>query len=618
MAALRMSDDVSTLHARAAAQGVQLQHEDAFGRTIDVPAATLRHILDAMGAARVAPQQVPPQPIDRRRCFTMADLAQDRLWGLSVQLYGLRSRRNWGMGDFTDLAALAQTMAGFGAAAIGVNPLHALFPVAPGHCSPYSPSSRAFLNPLYIDPEAAPGWSTAGPAIVADPAFAADLEKVRAAELIDYPSIAALKRRALLAAFRAFEAGDLPEREDFLAFVEQGGSGLRRFVTFEALHEQALADGLGWSWRDWPDGLDDPESAAVRRFADAHAERLRFGQYLQWVADRQLARAQERAKAAGMPIGIYRDLAVAVDPSGASAWSHQGAIASGVSVGAPPDPFNALGQNWGLAPFSPTGLLAGDRRSLSDDIEANMRHAGALRIDHVMGLMRLFWIPEGMAPEAGAYVRYPLERLLATVGGGSRARRCLVIGEDLGTVAPGFRRKMSAAGLMSYRLLYFERQASGALIPPSRYPKNALVSVSTHDLPTLQGFWQERDLDWRDRLGLHASDAEQEATRRDRARDKEAMRRAFERAGMALASEPDAEALAFAAHRYLALTRSRLLMVQIEDVLGEVEQANLPGTVDEHPNWRRRLPLSIEDLADQPRLGMIAGIMKDCGRSIDG
>ncbi len=615
-----MTADIADLQKRAEAAGLQLRHSDAFGKTIEVSKQTLRHVLNALGTAFPPPPETPARRARPRRGFTMADLGHDRLFGLSVQLYGLRSRRNWGIGDFTDLATLAAIMADQGAAAIGVNPLHALFPAEPGHCSPYSPSSRQFLNPLYIDPEAAPGWEAVRSEVMGrgKGAFAGDLERARAAELIDYPLVASLKRQALLATFGAFEKSDHPEHATFDAFVERGGENLEHFAIFEALHEHALAGGLGWSWRDWSEGLGDPSSEAVLRFADQHTERIRFSQYLQWLADRQLALAQERALAAGMPIGIYRDLAVAVDPSGAAAWSHQGAVVSGVTVGAPPDQFNPLGQNWGLAPFSPAGLHADANNPLRADIEANMRHAGALRIDHVMGLMRLFWIPEGAPPEAGAYMRYPLDRLLAMIGAASRERRCLMIGEDLGTVAPGFRRRMSAVGLMSYRLLYFERQASGALTPPSRYPRNALVSVSTHDLPTLQGFWQARDLDWRDRLGLHPSEAARDAARLDRERDKEVLRRAFDKAGMALGSAPEPDDLTLAAHRYLAATPSRLMMVQIEDVLGEVEQANLPGTIDEHPNWRRRLPVMIEDFSRQPMLRRVAEIMKASGRNIGG
>jgi 4-alpha-glucanotransferase len=489
-----MTDDDTALRELAERQGIQIRHKDAFGKQVEVSGETLQKLLRALGCPASTPAEIeralhgraaPPAAGrgGRQRCFTMADLGRDRLWGLTVQLYGLTSARNWGIGDFTDLAELAETMAGFGAAAIGINPLHALFPAEPGHCSPYSPSSRQFLNPLYVDLEALPEWREVAPTLLDDVHFAETLKAVRSADLIDYPAVAGLKRRAFEAVFRAFEASELqrstPRGKAFLAFVEQGGLAVARFACFEALHEHAQEKDLGWSWRSWPDGLGDPASDAVRRFAEEHADRIRFSQFQQWVADEQLGRTQARALAAGMPLGLYRDLAVAVDPAGAAAWSHQQAIAGGVAVGAPPDQFNPLGQNWGLAPFSPAGLLAEEFDPLRADIDANMRHAGALRIDHVMGLMRLFWIPEGAAPEDGAYVTYPLDRLLAVVGEESTARRCLVIGEDLGTVAPGFRRKMAAAGLMSYRLFYFERSRAGGLKAPKHYPENALVSVST-------------------------------------------------------------------------------------------------------------------------------------------
>lgn len=632
-----MSEADDGLRRLAERWGIDVRHQDAFGQMIDVSAGTLRHILATLGCPAATPAAVQqglraPSPniahekkrhrSHRSRCVTMADLGHDRLWGLSVQLYGLRSGRNWGIGDFTDLGDLAEIMASTGAAAIGINPLHALFPAEPGHCSPYSPSSREFLNPLYIDLEAAPEWRAVRSPGRRPATFARDLATVRAAELIDYRLVASLKRQALEALFQRFRDHELAHgtarAKAFLDFVERGGPDLARFACFEALHEHALANDFGWSWQDWPDGLDDPESDGVRRFADAHADRIRFSQFQQWLADEQLGRAQARAKAAGMPIGLYRDLAVAVDPTGAAAWSRQQAIASGVAVGAPPDPFNALGQNWGLAPFSPAGLLADDLEPLAADLGANMRHAGALRIDHVMGLRRLFWIPAGAAPEAGAYVSYPLERMLDVVARESQAQSCIVIGEDLGTVPPGFRRKVAAAGLLSYRLFYFERSRSGGPKPPARYPKEALVSISTHDLPTLQGFWHGRDLAWRERLGLHPSPAAKQAAEQERTRDLDKMASAFSRAGFPLASDDDVRSLTLAAHSYLAATPSRLMMVQIEDLLGEIEQANLPGTVGEHPNWRRRLPIPIEALADQPLFGEIADIMKQAGRSIDG
>ncbi|HEX5795467.1 MAG TPA: 4-alpha-glucanotransferase, partial [Geminicoccaceae bacterium] len=321
-----------------------------------------------------------------RRCFAPSDLGHDRLWGLTAQLYGLRSADDWGIGGFSELARLAEQAAGLGAGSLGVNPLHALFPASPDHCGPYSPSSRLFLNALYIDVTAVPEFAecAAAEAMTAAPAFRERLAAARSASLVDYPAVAALKLPILERLFTWFRERHLADGEasrragSFRAFTSQMGDALRRQACFDALHEHALATGGSWSWRDWPAGLRDPESAAVERFARDHAERIEFHQYLQWLADEQLRQAQERSRAAGMPIGLYRDLAIGVAPGGAMTWANPGVAMVGASVGAPPDIHNPLGQNWGLAPFSPTGLRERAYRPFGDDLRHNMRHAGAL------------------------------------------------------------------------------------------------------------------------------------------------------------------------------------------------------------------------------------------------
>jgi 4-alpha-glucanotransferase len=567
-----------------------------------------------------------------RRCFAPSDLGHDRLWGLTAQLYGLRSADDWGMGSFSELARLAEQAAELGAAALGVNPLHALFPARPDHYGPYSPSSRLFLNVLYIDVTAVPEFAecAAAEAMTAAPGWRQRLAAARSANLVDYPAVAALKLPVLERLFTWFRqrhlAGDQPSARGigFRAFTSEMGEGLRRQACFDALHEHALATGGSGSWQDWPAGLRDPESAEVERFAREHAERIEFHQYLQWLADEQLREAQERARAAGMPIGLYRDLAIGVAPNGAMTWANPGVAMVGASVGAPPDIYNPLGQNWGLAPFSPTGLRERAYRPFGDDLRHNMRHAGALRIDHAMGLMRLYWIPDGAAPAQGAYVRYPLQDLLRTVALNSARARCLVIGEDLGTVAKGFRHATARAGVLSYRLLYFERSKAGGFLGPRSYPANALISVSTHDLPTLAGFWSARDLAWRDRLELWPDGAAAAGAYADRRIGRRRLIAALKRAGLLadeFAAEEDeqlpAEVL-LAAHRFLAGAPSALMMLQIEDALGEVEQANLPGTVDQHPNWRRRLPLGLDELADHPMLRELAHMLDQAGRSARG
>jgi 4-alpha-glucanotransferase len=553
-----------------------------------------------------------------------------RLWGLTTQLYGVRSRRNWGMGDFTDLADLAEQAAPLGASAIGVNPLHALFPADASHISPYSPSSRLFLNVSYLDPEAVPDFaeSIEARSLLDDAGFRAELDRARAAELVDYPAAWRLKLRVLELMFRSFRArhlaGASARADAFRTFRTEMGEALERQARFDALHEQALRTTGTWSWQQWPEPLRHPDSPEVDAFAREHRERVDFFAYLQWQADQQLGQAQARACAAGMRLGLYNDIAVGVSPAGATAWANPGISLSGVSAGAPPDLFNLHGQNWGLAPLSPAGLREHAYGLFAATLRHNMRHAGAVRIDHVMGLERLFWIPDGAAAADGAYVRYPFADLTRIIALESERQRCLVIGEDLGTVPRGFRPAMQRAGLLSCRVFYFEREQGGTFVPPEGYPRRALVSVSTHDLPTLRGFWTGRDLKWRDLLARFPDADASRSAHAARDRDRVLLLQALRRAGLLPAGldpehppdEPSDE-LVLAVHRYLARTPGHLLMVQLEDALGEEEQPNLPGAM-EHPNWRRKLGRALERFADAPLVGRIAEAMAAAGRSCRG
>ncbi len=559
------------------------------------------------------------------RCHGPA--SPSRLWGVTGQLYGLRSGRNWGMGDFTDLADLTERAAALGASAVGINPLHALFPADANHVSPYSPSSRLFLNVFYLDPEAVPDLaeSSEARALLNDAGVRREREQARAAGLVDYPAVWRLKLRVLEHLFASFQKRHLAASSEraraFRAFRAEMGGALEQHAVFDALHEHALQTGKGWSWHDWPASLRRPDTPEVAAFAREHRERVDFFAHLQWLADQQLAAAQRRARAAGMPLGLYQDIAVGVNPASAMAWANPAVTLSGVSAGAPPDWFNLEGQNWGLAPLSPVGLRETGYAVFAAALRHNMRHAGAVRIDHVMGLQRLFWIPAGAAPAEGAYVRYPFADLARIIALESERHRCVVIGEDLGTVPRGFRPAMQRAGMMSCRVLYFERAQDGAFAPPEAYPRQALVSVSTHDLPTLRGFWTSRDLRWRELLGRFPDEAALVNARAERARDRVLLLRALQRAGLLPAGTdperpPDelSDELALAAHRYLAATPGNLVMVQLEDAFGEEEQPNLPGTV-EHFNWRRRLGRTLEELADVPLLREIAGAMVAAGRS---
>ena len=551
----------------------------------------------------------------------------NRLWGLIAQLYGVRSARNWGMGDFTDLADLADRAAAAGAGAVGVNPLHALFPADPNHISPYSPSSRLFLNVLYLDVEAVPDLpeSSEAQALIGDAGFRRQIDQARAADLVDYPAVWRLKRRALELLFESFQARHLlsssARARAFAEFRAEMGEALEQHAVFDALHEHALQTSGIWTWQNWPEALRRPDSAEVAAFAREHRERVDFFAYLQWLADLQLKAAQARARAQGMPIGLYQDIAVAVNPASAMAWANPGISLSGASVGAPPDWFNPNGQNWVLAPLSPVGLRETAYDVFAAALRHNMRYAGAVRIDHVMGLQRLFWMPEGANPSEGAYVRYPFDDLVRIIALESERHRCLVIGEDLGTVPRGFRPAMRRAGLLSCRVLYFERERDGAFVAPEAYPRQALVSASTHDLPTVKGFWGARDVRWRETLRRFPDEDALKQARVERDRDRVLLLRALERAEL-LPTGIDPEAppveisdeLVVAIHRYLAESPGCLLMVQLEDASGEEEQPNLPGT-DEHPNWRRKLRPSLEELPDQPMVRRLAAVMAATGRS---
>jgi 4-alpha-glucanotransferase len=557
-----------------------------------------------------------------QRCYLPPALSEGRrAWALMAQLYGVRSSRNWGIGDFGDLAPLSRIAAGLGAAALGINPLHALFPAEPRHISPYSPSSRLFLNPLYIDVESVPDFaeSTAAQALAASTDIARQLETLRAATLVDYPEVAALKARFFDALYRAFAAahlGSAPSERGlaFRRFQASGGEALARYALFTALHEHMLRAGRGFAWTAWPLPFRDAGSSEVAEFAAAHRERIELNQYLQWEAERQLAAA---AAAAPLELGLYRDLAVGVDANGAEAWSDPALTVAGASVGAPPDSYNLQGQNWGLAPINPMALRRAAYAPFIAALRANMRNAGILRIDHVMSLMHLYWIPNCVAARGGTYVAYPFTDLLRIVALESWRQRCAVIGEDLGTVPPGFREVMAEAGVLSYRLLLFERDEKGAFLSPQRYPALASAAFSTHDIATLRGFWLARDLEWRRDLALYPNADAAATDIEERRRDRRLLLAALVAAGVLTEDAakhllPDENAphfspeLAVAVHRFLGRSPAVLGLMQIEDALGELEQANLPGTVDQHPNWRRKLSRSIEVMAGDADIAALA------------
>jgi 4-alpha-glucanotransferase len=543
-----------------------------------------------------------------------------RVWGFNLPLYALRSRANWGVGDFADLMAVVRWAGPLGAAFVGVNPLHAAGGRTFADPSPYSPTSRIFLNVLYLSLETAPEMAACRQAqnLVASPEFQAAKARLAAAPLVSYGEVRGLKHQVLRLLYETFcadhGAPEAPPRTDrgqeFARFIEAGGESLARFGQFSALADQ-LAQG---DWRRWPGPFQRPESPAVAEFTREHGQEVRFHQYGQWLAATQLGQVGQAAKQQGLPFTLYEDLALGASPGGFDTWAHQELFAQGPAIGAPPDAFNPQGQNWGLPPLIPERLRASGYQLFIDTLRANTPIGGMLRMDHVMGLFRLLWIPQGVAAARGAYVTYPARELLAILALESVRRRALIIGEDLGTVPPRIRRELGKSGVFSYRVFYFERDGNGHFLAPEAYPSRAMATVTTHDLPTLTGFWQGHDLALKRTLNLYpeARLAETDAAARDVDR-----RLLLEDLGHrkllpeGAASKPEAgescpRELREAVLEYLAQSEAALLEVRLEEVFGAPEQQNLPGTQTEHPNWRIKLPLTLEQMQESPEPARLA------------
>lgn len=518
-------------------------------------------------------------------------------WGVSLQLYLLRSQRNWGIGDFSDLARLSQKLGVQGCDIVGLNPLHQMFLDEPEQASPYSPTDRQFLNVLNIDVESVPEFvqSNEVQALLRSPEFKKSMAQCRAAPAVNYALTNALKIKALRVAHKSFlTAATAERRADFDNFVVSAGEPLRRSSLFQALRLHfGGQDGRSASPETWPDGLRSAKSSDVPKFASSHENEVGFLNWLQWIADRQLKAAADSAASAGMRIGLYRDLAVGCDRGGSELWSDPDAFLKGAMVGAPPDVLNPTGQNWGLPPFNPVALTERGYQPFINLIRANMRYAGGVRIDHVMGLQRLYCIPEGL--KAGAYVSYPIDDLVGILALESHRHRCLVVGEDLGTVPEGFRERMANANILSYCVTFFEQAEGGAYIPPDQYPRLSVAVAGSHDLPTLKSWLHGSDIDLRHSLGLYPSDEETETQREYRAAQKSGIFRAL---GMKDAA--DDQLFADAVHQFLARTRSLLVVTQLDDLLGEADPVNVPGTSTEHANWRRKYSVELETLFDSP------------------
>ncbi|HYF52999.1 MAG TPA: 4-alpha-glucanotransferase, partial [Salinarimonas sp.] len=531
-----------------------------------------------------------------------------RLWGATAQVYGLRGREDLGIGGYGEVAVAAEGAGALGAAFLGLSPVHALFSSDRTKYSPYSPSSRLFLETLFIDPRLVDGFDEVGEARAA---AEERLRPLREASLIDHAAVWEAKRPLLEALYGRFRvAGDVAALE---AFRLQGGGALQAHATFEALSEHFKTEGRWWLG-DWPEEYRSCTAPAVRRFQAERADLVAFHAWLQWLADMQLGAAQERARASGMAIGLYRDLAVGADRGGSEVWAHPERVAATLSVGAPPDPLGPQGQDWGLPPFDPLALEAQGLAAFRAMVAANMRHAGAIRIDHAFQLQRLFLIPMGMPASQGAYVDFPFEAMLAVLRLESHRHRCLVIAEDLGTAPEGFSDAIMASGILSYRVQPFERTGDGGFKEPGAYPRDALAVLSTHDLPTFRGWWRGLDIDLRQTLGVFDPETA-ERERANRVGERARLAEALAREGLGPDAAPPEEPPLEAALRYLARTPCVLAGIQLEDAAGELNQANMPGLDAGHPNWRRRLGTDVESLtAPGGDLARLAAGMQAEGR----
>ena len=575
---------------------------------------------------------------------------EQRACGVSLQLYALRSERNWGIGDFTDLESVCSLAADADIDVIGLNPLHALYSAHPSRYSPYSPTSREFLNPLYIDVDRITGAADCKPLrqLYQEKQFQQSLYDVQNSSTVCYEDISALKLAALWLIyndyFAADEEGDSKEihnrkeirisTDAFSNFEKTASEALRLHARFQAF-DNYFSERSCENWQQWPIEFQDAKSTASESLAVELAVKIRFHIFLQWVAAEQLAAVSQHCKDLGMRYGLYMDLAVGVDRHAGDVWAFPDLHALGVHIGAPPDALGPLGQDWSLTPYNPGCLQRAGFKPFVEMLRANMRHCGMLRIDHVMGLMRQYWCVPDLTSKAdaktasdraqinGSYIEFPFNELLGILALESHRNQCLIVGEDLGTVPAGFRQSLSDHNILGYRVLYFERKPDDSFIAPADYRLHSLATASTHDLPPLAGFFQGLDMVLRDTLG-HYEDVQAKQQAFDQREDTiQHLRNAFVSAGIVdavsgsqtLESCIDDKALAMHnfvdnVHRLLSSAASHIVMFQLEDLLMQTQMMNLPGTVDEHPNWQRRMPSNIEEF--KTHLCALSGLRAAC------
>ncbi len=519
-----------------------------------------------------------------QRCTTFADLKGGSGFGLAAQIYSLRSRGDGGIGNFGGIAALGRAAAGLGADVLAISPVHALFGADPSRFSPYSPSTRLFYNPLHADPACVLPATTIAQAIE-NAALAPEMARLSALPQVDWLAATPARLHFLQCLFEIFR--DSAENGEFVEFRRNAPLFLRDHALFEILHQKFWREQKIWRWRDWPAELRDPASAEVAAFAQKHAEKVDFQIFLQWLTGKSFGAAQKICREAGMKVGLIADLAIGTDPDGSHSWSRPADILSGLTIGAPPDYYAAEGQNWGLAALSPRGLQTGGFAPFIETLRASLRHSGGLRIDHVMGMSRLWLIPEGRSALEGAYVALPQEDLFRLIALESWRHKAIVIGEDLGTTPWGYRDFLGREGVYGMRVLRFERHDNG-YTPPREWSRDAVALTTTHDMIATSGWWKGADLD--------------DPAARDGERG--ILWDAFRASGLVHGDRParwDSWPAVDAAIGYIAQTPCALKIVAIEDVLASDVQPNVPGTTEGKPNWRHRLDGEAGRLLDDER-----------------
>jgi 4-alpha-glucanotransferase len=553
-------------------------------------------------------------------CYKPKALLQgQKVWGISVQLYCLRSDNNWGVGDFSDLSFLVEKLAKQGAQFVGLNPIHALYPANPSACSPYGPSSRRWLNFIYIDVTALDGYQQASTqAVVNDIDFQQKLQKARSTDLVDYELVTELKLNALEKVFAHQNSQYLSKNTKlnkiFKTFVVEGGESLKTLAVYDALQESLVAQQKPSSgWPVFPKELSDFYNPAVKTFSKKNAKRVKFFLWLQWQAALQLEQANQVAEQNNMSIGLYRDLAVGVSEGSAEIWGNKELYCTKASIGAPPDILGPLGQNWGLPPMDPEKLYEQQYQPIIELFDANMRATGALRIDHVMALLRLWWVAKGDDAKEGGYVYYPVDDLLAILALESHRHQSLVIGEDLGTVPDEIRTKLAENGVYSYRVFFFEQADDGGFFSPAHYPEQSMSTLTTHDMPTLTGYWHCDDLALGKKLGLYPTDEILSTLYTSRHENKQSILDTLhghhsvnDEVGRNGHNVAMSKALNFGMQLHMAAGSSALLSLQLEDWLEMDKPVNIPGTFNEYPNWRRKLSRNLQDIFNDSSLNNLA------------